>query len=157
STLGRLFNWHTSRDDEFRSPIVRGMSRTSQKERARKRVLTDDELRVIWTVAQEHRRAYDYLIQFILLTATRLREASNMSPGEVSGADWVIPVERYKTKLAHLIPLSVSAQTVLASVPRKGKGEWIFSANGTMALQGFTKAKASFDKRVRKIDPTVQP
>src|SRR5262245_48497723 len=42
--IGKIMNWHASRSDEFRSPIVRGMARTSSKERARARVLTDDEL-----------------------------------------------------------------------------------------------------------------
>ena len=42
--LSRLFSWHAARSDEFRSPIVRGMRRTSQSERARQRILTDDEL-----------------------------------------------------------------------------------------------------------------
>jgi hypothetical protein len=40
----RVMNWHASRSDEFRSPIVRGMARTSGKDRARARILTDDEL-----------------------------------------------------------------------------------------------------------------
>src|SRR5262245_51114540 len=32
--IGKVMNWHASRSDEFRSPIVRGMARTSSKERA---------------------------------------------------------------------------------------------------------------------------
>ena len=71
-TLQRTLNWHASRDEEFRSPIVRGMMRTKPKERARKRVLNDDELCVVWEVAERHTCPYDYMLQFILLTATRL-------------------------------------------------------------------------------------
>jgi hypothetical protein len=33
--LSRVFSWHASRSDDFRSPIVRGMARTSETERAR--------------------------------------------------------------------------------------------------------------------------
>jgi Arm DNA-binding domain len=32
--LSRVMSWHASRADDFRSPIVRGMRRTSQKDRA---------------------------------------------------------------------------------------------------------------------------
>jgi len=32
----RVMSWHASRTDDFNSPIVRGMARTSSKERARK-------------------------------------------------------------------------------------------------------------------------
>jgi integrase len=48
--LSKLFNWHAARDDEFRSPIVRGMSRSNGSERDR--ILTDDELRAIWSVGE---------------------------------------------------------------------------------------------------------
>jgi hypothetical protein len=43
--LRRLFSWHASRSDDFRSPIVRGMARPSPTERARQRILNDEELR----------------------------------------------------------------------------------------------------------------
>src|SRR5215469_1321152 len=43
-----LLNWHATRADNFVPPIVRGMARTKTKERARERILTDDEIRAIW-------------------------------------------------------------------------------------------------------------
>ena len=43
--LGAIFSWHETRTDDFRSPIVRGMTTA---EVARDRVLTDDELRTVW-------------------------------------------------------------------------------------------------------------
>ncbi len=45
-------NCTRSRTDDFRSPIVRDMARTSSKERARARVLTDEELRSVWKAAE---------------------------------------------------------------------------------------------------------
>src|SRR5262249_29960930 len=44
--INRVMNWHATRSDTFRSPIVRGMSRAGDQ--ARSRILTDDELRAIW-------------------------------------------------------------------------------------------------------------
>ena len=38
-------NWHATRSDDFRSPIVRGMARPEQ---AKDRVLSDDEIRAVW-------------------------------------------------------------------------------------------------------------
>ena len=38
-------NWYAARTDDFPSPIVRGMALTKSKERARKRVMTDEEIR----------------------------------------------------------------------------------------------------------------
>ena len=46
--IRKAFNWWATRDDDFHPPIVKGMSRTKPKERNRKRVLADDEIRDIW-------------------------------------------------------------------------------------------------------------
>ena len=49
AAIRAIMNWHSSRSDDFRSPIVRGMSRTKSKERARQRILSDEEIRkVCW-------------------------------------------------------------------------------------------------------------
>ena len=44
--LRKVLNWHAARSDEFRSPLVKGMTRAAPaKERARTRILGDAELR----------------------------------------------------------------------------------------------------------------
>lgn len=47
SYIRKGFNWFevNGHDDDFRSPVVRGMSRTKPGEHARERILDDDELR----------------------------------------------------------------------------------------------------------------
>lgn len=163
ATISKLFNWHAPREDEFRSPIVRGMSRSKPKERSWKRVLSDDEIRVIWKVAEQHICPYDYLVQFILFTATRRNEASDMNSSEAKGTEWVIPGTRYKTKLDHLIPLSAPAQAIVEAVQAKFKSNkgWIFTANGNAPISGFSTYKTEFDKRVltelRNSDPEAKP
>jgi integrase len=136
--LSKLFNWHASRSDEFRSPIVRGMARTKPKERARERTLTDDELRAIW----RGEGIFGAFVRFTLLTATRRNEAAQAQHSEISGRDWIIPGERYKTKADHLIPLSSAA---LATLP-KHNGEWVFSTDGKNPISGFSKFKRHLDK-----------
>src|SRR4029077_10397390 len=61
AALRRLMNWHASRSDDFRSPIVRGMIRWGSK--ARQRVLSDHELRIVWCVAAEHQGPFDFMVQ----------------------------------------------------------------------------------------------
>ena len=51
--LRKAFNWYAARDDQFNVPVVRGMARIKPKERARTRVLSDDEIRIIWPVLDE--------------------------------------------------------------------------------------------------------
>jgi hypothetical protein len=49
--LASLFTWHSKRDDDFRSPIGRGSIDRRRTRGDRDRVLSDDELRVVWTTA----------------------------------------------------------------------------------------------------------
>src|SRR5262249_5809920 len=91
--INRVMNFHASRSDDFRSPIVRGMSRGT--EQARSRVLNDDELRAIWKATADY-PVYGALLRFILLTATRRNEAGKMRWSELSGDTWIIPAARYK-------------------------------------------------------------
>jgi hypothetical protein len=39
----RVFTWHAARDDHFVSPLTKGMARSKPSERARSRILNDDE------------------------------------------------------------------------------------------------------------------
>ena len=77
AALRRLMNWHATQSDDFRSPITRGMAKTSTKERARKRVLSDEELLAIWKAAKTFTGPYGHLLRFILLTATAARGRAN--------------------------------------------------------------------------------
>jgi integrase len=153
AALRRVFTWHAGRSDEFRSPIVRSMARTSAKERARARVLSDDELRAVWRAAEGSPGAFGALVRFILLTATRRAEAARMTCGEVTNGDWTIPACRYKTKQDHLIPLSASAQALLADIPRLSRrhDSHVFTTDGKHALGGFSKAKKKLDERILAI------
>jgi integrase len=135
----RILNWHASRSDEFRSPIVRGMARTKPKERERERVLSDDELRLVWKIAEAE--PFGCFLQFIHLTASRRNEAAHARRSEITGTDWTIPGARYKTKKDHLVPLSAMARDCLP----KEDGDFVFTRDGTKPLNG-SNFKAAFDK-----------
>jgi integrase len=147
AVVRKLFNWHAARVDDFRSPIVRGMARTKPKERRRQRILTDDELRAVWTAAEGLQTPFGWLVRFILLTATRRNEAARMSRAEVSARDWIIPGRRHKSKLDFLLPLSDAAAALLASIPVIGKKDGcVFTSDGKRPIGGFSKFKREFDK-----------
>jgi integrase len=135
-TLGlirKIMNWHASRSDEFRSPIVRGMARSQS--RSRERILTDDELRKLWRADG----VYGALVRFILLTSARRGEASEMVWSELAGSDWTLPASRNKTKLDLVRPLSKAA---LAALPPKVDGcAYVFSANGQTPISAFSRLK----------------
>jgi integrase len=152
--IRKIMNWHSTRTDDFRSPIVRGMARTKPKERARDRILTDDEVRAVWRAASASKGPFGYLVRYILLTATRRNEAARMPDTELSGDEWIIPGARYKTKIDHVVPLSQAARDLLASIPRIDGVPYIFTT-GSEPIGGFTKFKDAFDKECGVSDWTI--
>ena len=143
--LRRLFSWHATRSDEFRSPIVRGMARSKPKERARKHTLTDDEIRAVWTATATG--LYGALVRFLLLTGARRDEARNMPSSEIDAGVWILPPHRHKTgetNVEKVLPLSNAAQSVLAEVP--ALGPFVFSVNGRKPIANTTERKTRLDK-----------
>jgi len=53
SYVRKAFNWRAARDDDFVPPIVPGMARTKGKDRARDRILSDEEIRELWQVLDQ--------------------------------------------------------------------------------------------------------
>jgi integrase len=151
----KAFNWHATRDDQFSTPIVRGMARIKPKERARTRVLSDDEIRIIWPVLGSA-GTFGALVKALLLTAQRRDEVAQISQKEI-GADkiWEIPAERYKTKVPHFIPLSdamlslIKAQSKLDKAkPKLDDCDYVFPSRVGTPFSAFGKSKAALDKAV---------
>ena len=158
--LSKLFNWHASRDDEFLTPIRRGMGRVKMKDTARDRILSDDELRVVWHAVEATEGPFGHFIRFSLLTATRRNEAAMMARDEVlPNDDWVIPASRMKAKQEHVVPLSPAAKAIVDGIPKLGR--YVFTVNGGRPIRGFMRFKARFDAAVlaelRKQDPEAKP
>jgi integrase len=145
SALRTLLSWHASRSD-FISPLVRGGRRTSISERARSRILSDDELRAVWLAAEQDKGPFGPFVRFVLLTATRRSEAGGLRRSELSdgGKVWTIPGARYKSGKDTLIPLSKAAQAIIAAQPERGA--FVFSADGSRPLGGFDDRKRQFDE-----------
>jgi integrase len=132
--IGRVFNWHASRDDDFKSPLVRGMARSNAKERARQRILNDAELQAVWKAAEASTTPYGAMARFILLTGCRPGEAAGMTREELQAHGWVLPASRNKVKLDLLRPLSDQAAAVLPT----GHGQFVFQTrNGTSPRGGL--------------------
>ena len=138
ATIRRIMNWHASRSDDFRSPIVRGMARTNGKERKRARILTDDEIRAVWKTAAAAEGPFGALVRFLLLTAARRNEAAGMTWREIETfaegtMDWILPASRNKVKIDLVRPLPPAAQHTISMLPRIGKRGWVFTTSGRFA------------------------
>jgi len=150
----KAFNWFETNgaDDDFNSPIVRGMARQKPGERRRSRVLDADEIRDLWaalgTITEP--TCYPAYIKFLFLTATRRTEASDMHERELQGDVWVIPGARYKNKKDHAVPLSAAARKLIGT-PKKGSGYVFSTTAGTVPFSGFSKTKDALDQAIAEI------
>ena len=154
--LRKAFNWQAARDDEFKSPIVRGMARTKPKDRARKRTLADDEIRDVWSALEtaDVPTCYPPFVKSLLLCATRRNESAYLNSAELDGDLWTIPGERYKNKLDHVVPLAPQARALIGPKPEGFKGNtwFVFSTTGgKKGFSGFSKAKKDLDVAIAKI------
>jgi integrase len=146
----KAFNWYATRDDQFSSPVVRGMARIKPKERARTRVLSDEEIRAIWPVLAQL-GTYGAFVTMLLLTAQRHGEVARMSHKEIGGDGvWTIPAERYKTKRSHFVPLSKAALAIVSAQPKFDDCDYVFPSRAKTPYTRSGKSKAALDKAVFK-------
>ena len=149
----KLFAWGVERGDIERSPLegFRGPAVVASRDR----VLSDDELQVVWLAAGDLAYPFGTLIQLLIATGQRREECAGISWTEVdqSRSEWVIPANRAKNRTAHNVPLNALAVAVLDLQAKDG--EWpkkglIFTTTGVTAVSGYSRAKARLDELIAK-------
>jgi integrase len=135
----QICNWQATRDDNYNSPIVKGMRRTNPKETERKRILSDDEIRAVWNAATG---SYGRLVQFLLLTAQRREKVAAMDWSDLDGNAWTIKTEKREKGNAGVLVLPKAAVAVLG---KRGEG-LVFPGRGGKQISGWSKYKATLDK-----------
>lgn len=145
AAVSKLFNWYAVQDEAFRTPVVRGMKRTIAKERARHRVLSDAEIRLLWPMLDGF-PTFGGLVKTLFLTAQRREEVAGMKRREI-GEDgiWGIGAERYKTKSPQFVPLSDAARSVIDAQDVIDGSDLVFTTTGETPFSGFAKAKERLD------------
>jgi len=140
--ITKCFNWWATRDDEFTTPMIRGMARSIAAERARDRVLTDDEIRKLWA-ALDDAGTFGALVKVLLLTGQRRGEVAGMRRSEIDADGvWTIPAARYKTKRSQAVPLSAAALAVIEAQP---KGDLVFASAIGSVFSAYDTPKRRLD------------
>jgi integrase len=143
--LRALFRWAVQKKRLKVSPAD-GI-RLPTEERARDRVLNDDELRWFWKACVEIGPPFGPLCRLLLLTAQRRDEVGAMTWAEIDlhKKTWVIPRHRSKNDREHEVQLSAAAMAVLQSIARTTGDGLVFTTTGATPVSGFSKAKARLD------------
>jgi integrase len=121
-TLQGLFKFAQSRGEIDENPTI-GIR--TQKERARDRALTDEELKQIWPALPALGFQPCAAIRLLLLTGQRENEVIGAKWSEIDfdRALWTLPAHEpgrsKKRKAAHLVPLSPAALAIFAELREK--------------------------------------
>lgn len=117
ATLCTIYNWINVEDETIINPIAR-IPKQGGKEREEDRVLTDDELRLVWPSLIAPDVGIDestgIAVRLIFLTAQRPLQVSGMRLDELVSLDgdkprWDLPASRMKRNKPHSVPLSAEA------------------------------------------------
>jgi integrase len=123
SVIKRLFNWAV-REDLLKSSPLNGLGKP-HPERSRERILTDDELRRVWKVADAAGYLFGDFVKVAILTGQRSGEILGMRWDELHGDTWILPSERVKNKKSHSVPLSWQVVAIIETAPRISS-EYVF-------------------------------
>ena len=146
--LRKFFNWAIERDVIQASPVAN--VKPPAAEVSRDRVLSHDEIRLVWLAADTIAWPFGPLVKLLLLTGQRRDEVASASWDEFKldgpAPEWIIPRERAKNNQAHAVPLSKAAVATLEALPRiQGAGRFILTTTGETPVSGFSRAKDSLD------------
>ena len=157
--LRKFFNWCADRDLIASSPTAR-IRRTPL--RSRDRVLSEDELRLVWEAFEAEKGLFGSLFKLLLLTGQRRGEVAGMRWEEVRDLDSPsalldIPGTRTKNHQSHLVPLAPVAAEIIRAVQRTSP--FVFSTTDQNPVSGFSKAKARIDRWIanRTVEAGLNP
>jgi integrase len=144
--LSKLFNWYMAREENYQSPVVRGMRRTAPKDHARSRVLADDEIRLFWAASADA-GTYGAFLRVALLTAQRRSKVVAMRWSDIdSEGVWTIPAEPREKTNAGSLKLSKLALSIIEPLPRWEDCDFVFAGRGKVPINGLSKAKTALDE-----------
>ena len=143
------------------NPVVGTNINGSAAERARDRVLSPNELKLLWAALADDR--YGAIVKLLLLTAQRRDEIAGITWQEIDAkaAILTLPPPRTKNKRMHVVPLSAPALAIIQAQPQRalvnGKPRELVFGSGARGFSGWSKAKAQLDLRLRAGGKPLKP
>ena len=155
AAMRKLFRWAVGRGDLERSPMD-GMT-CPVSVPSRDRVLTDEELALVWHAAAVIGSPFSTFYRMLILTGQRREEVAALPWCELNRteAEWRLPAERAKNGAAHIVPLAPQVVALLDGLaggekwPRKG---YVFTTTGKTPISGFSRAKSRLDKEMSRLE-----
>lgn len=141
------WGWATKRGALASNPWE-ATPRPLERETARERVLTDEELGIIYDRAGALTAPWGALVRLLILTGQRRGEVAGMRWDEVNldAGTWTLPGDRTKNGHPHTVPLTAEAVALVREVKRRKGAVFVFEGPRKTAVSGFGKFKARLDE-----------
>ena len=139
----RMFKWAVGRDIIESDPAAHVEKVTP--EMRRDRVLSDDELVVVWNTAGTFEGPFGAAVRLLIATGARREEIFSARWGELSddGSSLRLPRERSKNDTARIICLSPLVAGIVDKLPVIG--DYMFTTTGDRPFSNISKNKAKLD------------
>jgi integrase len=121
STPTAFFSWTIQQGVKLPEGNVASLTK-KRKEASRERVLTDAELKAVWTagdkIASDN---FASALRLLILTGQRLNEIGKLRWDEVCDGYISLSAERIKNRRAHTVPLSDPAKVLIEGLCQNGR------------------------------------
>jgi integrase len=139
--MSKICRWYATRHGDYTSPVVPGMNRSNTKERARARILNDDEIRIVWKAAEVN-GVFGASVRMSLLTGQRYGKLSHMKWEHIKDGVWSIPQAPREKGTAGDLVLPKEAMDILDKLPHFTCG-YVFTNGKVPISDNYKKAFAA--------------
>lgn len=146
AALSRLWTWAIANGHAETNPVTGTEGYGTPK---RSRVLSDDEIRAIWTATAEP-GDFNLIVRLCLWTGTRRGEPGGMAATELTGNLWTVPGERTKNHRPLTLPLPRQAVAAVVGWQEPTERDLLFG-RGPNGFQGWSQSKRRLDDRIARL------
>jgi integrase len=148
ATLSAMFSWSMKAGIALNNPVVNTPTR---REAPRTRVLSDDELRLIWRALPDGQ--YGAIIRLLMLTGQRVLEITALRWSEIDLSRNLISLsaERCKNHRPHDIPIAGTVRQLIEAQPKREGIDLVFGHDGGV-FGSFSVHKIALDKRIAELN-----
>ena len=165
ATIRSIMTWQQKREDDYVSPIVKGMRQGNGK--ARRRILNENEIRRVWQAAGEN-GTFGALVKMLLLTAQRREKVTTMRHDDVVDGVWTIRAEEREKGTPGALKLPQAALDIIAAQPHIAGNPYVFAGSlrgrrpkqdtpkdklptGPASFNSFSQRKAELEAKLADI------
>jgi integrase len=146
--IRKVTNWFASRNDDYVSPVVKGMARSKPGENRRKRILTDAEIVALFKAADEA-GTFGAIVKVLFLTAQRRDKVVSMQWDDIEGDVWTIASEAREKSNAGSLRLPPSVVAIIEAQPQIVGNPYVFVAGkGDGQFNSFSQRKEELEKEL---------